>query len=301
MEGCDKCTEGAPRARSASLHAWGPGARARAPGGVQGKSPGGGPGGSAVLLDLRVLKEDRGPGFWKINNSLLTDPVYNTLIHDTVLRGTEDYRDYNPSLRWELIKLYIRNASISYSKKKARDRRRNELSLLKEISAYEHEFFLSNSPVILDKLKKARISLNELYEYKIEGIIVRSRARWVEQGEKSTAYFLNLEKRNKKYNVIQKLKAADGEEVAEGPQILKELGNFYEVLYTSEKCSPNLILRELQCDSKLTNDDAISCEGILTEEEYKSALNSLNNGKSPGSDGLSADFYIYSNERAFSK
>ncbi|KAJ8040682.1 hypothetical protein HOLleu_15045 [Holothuria leucospilota] len=31
MEGCDKCTEGAPRARSASLHAWGPGARARGP------------------------------------------------------------------------------------------------------------------------------------------------------------------------------------------------------------------------------------------------------------------------------
>lgn len=87
--------------------------------------------------------------------------------------------------------------------------------MLKEISAYEHEFFLSNSPDILDKLK-ARISLNELYEYKIEGIIVRSRARWVEQGEKSTAYFLNLEKRNKKYNVIQKLKAADGEEVADG-------------------------------------------------------------------------------------
>ncbi|KAJ8041480.1 hypothetical protein HOLleu_12307 [Holothuria leucospilota] len=33
------CTEGAPRARSASPYAWGPGARVRAPGGVQGRSP----------------------------------------------------------------------------------------------------------------------------------------------------------------------------------------------------------------------------------------------------------------------
>ena len=42
-----QCTEGAPRARSASLNAWGPGARVRAPDVVQGQSPGGGPGGEA--------------------------------------------------------------------------------------------------------------------------------------------------------------------------------------------------------------------------------------------------------------
>ncbi|KAJ8032592.1 hypothetical protein HOLleu_26154 [Holothuria leucospilota] len=33
------CTEGAPRARSASPYAWGPGARVRAPGGSRGRSP----------------------------------------------------------------------------------------------------------------------------------------------------------------------------------------------------------------------------------------------------------------------
>ena len=49
----------AMRARSARLTAWGPGARLRAPGGVQGQSPGGGPGGEApgsseVLANLLV-------------------------------------------------------------------------------------------------------------------------------------------------------------------------------------------------------------------------------------------------------
>ena len=34
------------------------------------------------------------------------------------------------------------------------------------------------------------------YEEKVKGIIIRARARWHEQGEKSTKYFLNLEKRN---------------------------------------------------------------------------------------------------------
>ena len=31
---------------------------------------------------------------------------------------------------------------------------------------------------------------------KVEGIIVRSRARWHEYGEKNSKYFFNLEKRN---------------------------------------------------------------------------------------------------------
>ena len=39
-------------------------------------------------------------------------------------------------------------------------------------------------------------SLEHFYEEKLQGIIIRTRARWCEHGEKSTKYFLNLEKRN---------------------------------------------------------------------------------------------------------
>ena len=40
---------------------------------------------------------------------------------------------------------------------------------------------------------------------KVEGIIVRSRARWHEYGEKNLKYFFNLEKRNHVRKHIQKL------------------------------------------------------------------------------------------------
>ena len=39
-------------------------------------------------------------------------------------------------------------------------------------------------------------SLEHFYEEKFQGIIIRTGARWCEHGEKSTTYFLNLEKRN---------------------------------------------------------------------------------------------------------
>ena len=41
---------------------------------------------------------------------------------------------------------------------------------------------------------------------KVKGIIIRARARWHEYGEKSTKYFLNLEKRNHVKKMHEKVK-----------------------------------------------------------------------------------------------
>ena len=44
-----------------------------------------------------------------------------------------------------------------------------------------------------------------MYEEKVEGTIVRSRARSHEHGEKNSKYFLNLEKRNHIRKHVRKL------------------------------------------------------------------------------------------------
>ena len=41
----------------------------------------------------------------------------------------------------------------------------------------------------------AKDKLESFYDEKVNGIIIRARARWHEHGEKSTKYFLNLEKK----------------------------------------------------------------------------------------------------------
>jgi len=45
-------------------------------------------------------------------------------------------------------------------------------------------------------LNSTKDMLELFYEEKVKGTIIRARARWHEYGEKSTKYFLNLEKRN---------------------------------------------------------------------------------------------------------
>ena len=49
----------------------------------------------------------------------------------------------------------------------------------------------------LQKYHEAKAELDQLYNRTTEGIIMRSRTAWYEFGEKSSNYFLGLEKRNK--------------------------------------------------------------------------------------------------------
>ena len=105
-----------------------------------------------------------------------------------------------------LIKYNIRLHAITYSKKRAKQRNENKKSLQNE---YEKATKLyENDPNDINRAQVDEIKgklENMLYNKKIEGIIIRARARWHEHGEKSSKYFLNLEKRNHVKKHIRKL------------------------------------------------------------------------------------------------
>ena len=83
-------------------------------------------------------------------------------------------------------------------------------------------------------LNSTKEKLELLYEEKIQGIINRARARWWEHGEKSTKYFLNLEKRNHVKKHVWKLKIS-GSIVTDPFNILSEEKRFYQKLYSTRK------------------------------------------------------------------
>ena len=58
-----------------------------------------------------------------------------------------------------------------------------------------------------------KLELQRIYEAKGKRAIFRSKVRWVEQGEKPTKYFFNLEKRNfnRKVNYGHKTRRRDNE------------------------------------------------------------------------------------------
>ena len=60
--------------------------------------------------------------------------------------------------------------------------------------------------------------------------MVRSRAQWIEQGEKRSKYFMNLENRNYKTKCITTL-GTDENKITDQTLILDECKNFYKNLY----------------------------------------------------------------------
>ena len=139
-----------------------------------------------------------------------------------------------------------------------------------------------------------REKIQSFYEEKTRGIIIRARARWHEYGEKSSKYFLNLEKRNHVKKHMRKLNI-NNSLTTDPAVILAEQKRFYQDLYTSRnKCSDNNAIETFLMNldiPKLTDEQKDSCEGEIHQEECKSILDSFQNNKTPGSDGIPIEFY----------
>ena len=81
-------------------------------------------------------------------------------------------------------------------------------------------------------LSDYKVALSNLQEFSLDearGAQVRSRARWVEEGESSTAYFFRLEKKRRAESTISSLKVGD-RSVTSTEGLLAAAVDFYQNL-----------------------------------------------------------------------
>ena len=77
-----------------------------------------------------------------------------------------------------------------------------------------------------------------MYDKKVNGYILRSKAIQIEGNEKNPTYFANLEKRRAEKKTIHKL-IVDNIVLKDKDKILGAEANYYETLYTPESYSRN--------------------------------------------------------------
>ncbi|KAJ8023563.1 hypothetical protein HOLleu_36036 [Holothuria leucospilota] len=202
---------------------------------------------SFVQLTISHQSFRRGPGLWKLNNSLLNDPDFIVLIIDLIENELSHTNAvfFDPCIRWDFIKFKIRQACIKFSKQKARERTRKEETILNRVASLEQSLYVCETAETRAQLREAQSELLLYYNYKLQGTIIRSRARWVEEGEKNSKYFLNLEKINRTSNAIFKIRNAVGELLIENKLILNEIKEFYKSLYASSDCDPQIFFQYL--------------------------------------------------------
>ena len=162
----------------------------------------------AITLGIGKLENgQKGPGYWKLNCSLLADDAYvnnvTELLPVWAAEGRKELTDHRSV--WDWIKYNIRAHAITFSKKKSKEKNKKEKTLQEELSKVKEEFELTPSDLNASRYQAAQEKLETFYEEKTKGIIIRARVRWHKYGEKSTKYFLNLEKRNHGKKHIRKL------------------------------------------------------------------------------------------------
>ena len=123
----------------------------------------------------------------------------------------------------------------------------------------------------------------------IYGTILRSKIRWYEEGEKNTKFFLSLEKSNAQNKTMSSIINESGMKINNPQKILGEQRAFYEKLHTS---NPEVVFDENLVQSKTISEESKNnFEKPLQMEELALALKQTKRFKTPGPDGIPADFY----------
>lgn len=100
--------------------------------------------------------------------------------------------------------------------------------LKKEILNLEQNLTQDSS----QQLEEKHNELEEFRNIRLKGQCIRSKANWIDQGEKPTKYFANLESRNYINKQILVIEKDDGSIIRNQQEILSETKTFYANLYT---------------------------------------------------------------------
>ena len=181
-----------------------------------------------------------------------------------------------------------RKFTIEYSKWRRYEANERQKRLERQLCELERNLTTENR---VSKYNEVKRELKQIDDEKINGHIIRSKVRWHEEGERSTKYFLSLEKARAVKKHLQKLKLKDGRITTDPKEILSAQVDFYRKLYSS-KLQDNPTTYNLFDHTITLNDvDRDDCEGAITIKECEEALHTFKNDKSPGNDGITSEFY----------
>ena len=272
---------------------------------------------SLVYLALNFVGQPKGRGLFRFNCSLLTDKEYSSIVRRTIKNTVMDYAlpvytydfvnsalgnerfsdlqfSISDSLLFEVLILNIRTETITYGIRKAKRYKRDENALNDTISRLEKQMSSNPNVETADALAEQQRKLEEHREHLMRGNITRSRVKWYEEAERSTKYFLNLEKRNYVSKLIPCLLSDNGEVIQNQTEILSALQrHFSEVFRLHDNEDDHIDFLNAIELKKLSSVDFGEMKKPLTLDEVGRALYAMKNNKSPGSDGFPAEFYKY--------
>ena len=247
------------------------------------------------LIEVDFGECCRGPGFWKLNCSLLECKGYQEDIINMIKKHSLEISEI--MLRWEIIKMDVRGNTFKTGVRKKRADK-NKLEVLeRKLYQLQKEVDKKEVPYLQDHDKQIELiskDIEEIIQKKARYASEINQAIWMHQGEKNSSYFFNLEKNKTRISIPKLLIKKAGKEilVEKQTEVLAEPRNYYANLFKKydtnwpEEYESNMNIPKLSEEQKQVLDEP------LTLAEVEIAIRQLAQGRCPGIDGISIEWYL---------
>ena len=269
-----------------------------------------------ITLSIQKTTQQRGKGLWKMNNAFLENSDFVKMVKKEIELITSTYalpiysNEYVQSDHGETLELLIsdtlfletllcqiRGQIIRFSKKLKREEKKDEIALISEIKELQELIDSGNEEVEKrDSLRDKSLRLENLREKSTKGSLIRSRANIIDNWEKPSNFFLNLEKRNFTNKNIPSLITEDEKVITDSKKILVMQKDFYQDLYSSKDSTPTFNSKysdRINNIPRISEEKKIELERPYVIEELETTIRSSKTNKAPGPDGYSNEFFKF--------
>ena len=257
---------------------------------------------SIVNFEMTLFSSGKGPGLFRFWNDLLLDNSFveaAKLEIETAMAGRDMYRDIDdPGLKLETLSGQIRALCLKRKKEICRQKKEQRIATFRELDQCERELSAHPNDDIAARYSELKNKINEMEEEKGKKAMLYSGARWIEKGERPTKYFLGLGASREIKKQINVLQDGNDELITGNSEILHYCRNYFKQLYSSVATVTTAKL-QMECFWEnfnfptLSEEEKAMCEGPLTADECKFALNGMMNNKSPSVSGFGKEFFHF--------
>uniref|UniRef100_A0A8C5QKB6 Reverse transcriptase domain-containing protein n=1 Tax=Leptobrachium leishanense TaxID=445787 RepID=A0A8C5QKB6_9ANUR len=237
---------------------------------------------------------------WRLNTSLLTDPMLRADIDEALKQYFEinTTPEVSPHTIWAAHKATIRGLLIAKATARKRDRKTEITSLLDEIQTLETSHKTDQSALLYQQLLDSRKRLNDLLQADIRFQAVKTRAFFALQENKPGRLLARLLRKRQEQSYVPHIRLRNNALTTRPDEILQEFVRYYTDLYNGrgETPTPDLLPRiadylKDNVARRLTETQAASLEDPILQEELVATLKHIKNNKCPGPDGFPAEYY----------
>lgn len=229
--------------------------------------------------------------YWHFNTALLSDNGFKTAFRFFWSHFRTTKSDFS-SLKqwWDVGKSHVKSLCLQYTHNVSRDLARSVRDLEREVVELQASADSTGERGCFEDLKRKKFALADLLGVSARGAVVRSRFQNITLMDAPSHFFFGLERKNGQRRMIHSLRSVDGQLIQDSAEIRRFAVAFYRDLYQSEQATTQELDSFLTGLPQLTTDNT-QLEADITTHKLFTALQSLQDGKAPGLDGLPPDFY----------